>query len=102
MSFGINGGEYPLALVSVYSNPDRQILEESFGTSYTCQYQGDNALKVIDVKSIQALVAMIPDYKVTADGTIVEPENRGFLMEKLTLPITQRFCLEEDDEDEDV
>ena len=55
---------------------------------------------MIDVKSIQALVAMIPDYEVTADGTIVEPENRWFLMEKLTLPITQRFRLEEEEEED--
>ena len=36
LSFGDNGGEYPLALLSVYSNPDRQILEESFGTNHIC------------------------------------------------------------------
>ena len=55
---------------------------------------------MIDVKSIQALVAMIPDYCVGEDGTIVTPVDTFFLMEKLTLPITQRFRLEEEEEDD--
>ena len=101
LSFGgDNGGRFPLALVSVFSDPNYRVLQESFGTSYICQYQGDTALKMIDVKSIQALVAMIPDYRVGEDGTIVTPVDTFFLMEKLTLPITQRFRLEEEEEDD--
>ncbi len=102
LSFGgDNGGRFPLALVSVFSDPDYQVLQDSFGTCYICQYQGDTALKMVDVKSIQALVAMIPDYHVTEDGAIITPEDTYFLMEKLTLPITQRFRLEEDEEDDE-
>jgi hypothetical protein len=36
---------------------------------------------VVDVKTIKSVVSMVPDYRVTADGDIVVPENTFSLME---------------------
>ena len=58
------------------------------------------ASQVIDVKPIQALVAMVPNYWVTEEGRVITPENAWFLMEKLTLPILERFHIEEDEDDD--
>ncbi|KAJ7762228.1 hypothetical protein B0H16DRAFT_1884193 [Mycena metata] len=54
------GKEHSLALVSVHSDPDAEILEESYGTVIQCDYFGEEALEVIAVGDIQAGVAMIP------------------------------------------
>ncbi|KAJ7215250.1 hypothetical protein C8J57DRAFT_985982, partial [Mycena rebaudengoi] len=52
--------ELAVALVSVYSPPDPALLEESFQTVLECEYFGEDALQVIDVKTIRASVGMIP------------------------------------------
>ncbi|KAH7903124.1 hypothetical protein BJ138DRAFT_1138786 [Hygrophoropsis aurantiaca] len=49
-----------LALVSLYSPPNLRLLEESCHTLYTCEYQGDRALCIVDTVAIKSVVAMIP------------------------------------------
>lgn len=49
-----------LAMVSMYSSPDDDLLEASYETLYACKHHGVTALCVIDVKSISAVVAMPP------------------------------------------
>jgi hypothetical protein len=49
-----------LALVSVYSLPDEELLQASFFTLWSCTYHGDETLSIIDIKSITAVVAMVP------------------------------------------
>jgi hypothetical protein len=46
------------ALVSVYSEPDSQILKDSSGALYVCRYMGEAALRLVRVEEIQALVSM--------------------------------------------
>lgn len=60
------GCEMALALVSLYSEPASTILQHLMNTLWFCKHQGDSAIKFIDVKTIQAIVAMIPHTNVTA------------------------------------
>jgi len=57
------------ALVSMYSPPNEHLLRLSNTTLIVCRYRGDAALVVIDVKSIVAVVAMIPFlFAIDGDG----------------------------------
>jgi len=53
-------GDMGLALGSLYSKPDKSLLALSVNTLWSCEYQGDDTLMFIDVKIIQAVIAMIP------------------------------------------
>jgi len=67
-----------LVLVFLYSKPDEYLLNISANTLWSCKYQNDGALKFINVKTIQSIVAMIPH----------RPEILG-------LPLSERFFLVE-------
>ena len=54
------GDEFPLALVSLFSSPHADMLHVSSNTLCSCEYQGDNTLECVDVKTIQAMVSMVP------------------------------------------
>ncbi|KDQ10948.1 hypothetical protein BOTBODRAFT_115068 [Botryobasidium botryosum FD-172 SS1] len=56
----IRGTDRALALVSVYSDPDPDLLATSSETLRACKYRGNDSLCVIDVKSISSVVAMPP------------------------------------------
>lgn len=49
-----------LAVISMYSEPNPDLLAESHGTFASCQYFGDNALVVVDVLCFESVVAMVP------------------------------------------
>ena len=68
-----------MALVSLYSMPHRELLRLSSNTLYSCEHNGDNALRFIDVKTIQAVVAMVPHTPAIGHQ---EPSERFFLVEK--------------------
>ena len=56
-------------------------------------------LTVVDVKVINAVVAMVPDYQVTIKGEIIVPENRFSLVEQPFLMLaTLCGTLGEDDD----
>jgi hypothetical protein len=74
---------YSLALVSVFSPPDQEILELSNHAAYICHRGGTDTLTVVEAKAISAVVSMVPDYQVTADGDIIIPENTFSMMEAL-------------------
>ena len=99
--FRLSFGEecHPLAMLSVYSEPDQELLEKTFETLYVCHYQGDAALKIIHATSIVALVATVPCFSVTPDGEVHEPDNKWFLLEKLSL---EANLGENEDDEEDV
>ena len=69
----------PLTLVSMYSHPDPLLLHLSVNTLWSCEYQGDVALRFINVKTIQSVVAMVPHTPVI-EGQ--DPGERFFLVEK--------------------
>lgn len=78
-----SGVERAYALVSVWSEPDMDLLQESSNTVYSCVYQGQAALQVIDVKRVTSVVAMVP--MSPRDG---DRSPRYFLLEKPGLEIT--------------
>lgn len=89
----------------MFSPPDEELLEESHHAAYICRYAGGTAagtLKVVDVKSITSVVSMVPDYRVTAEGDIVIPENQYSLMDAPLLKLVS-LCgtLGEDDDGND-
>ena len=90
---------HSLALVTLFSLPDPEILRCSSQTVYLCRYQGDMALKVVEVKTIKAVVSMVPDLKVTPAGN-VEELGQFFLVEKPGLDIAE-LTGEEDQSDDD-
>jgi hypothetical protein len=88
---------YSLALVSVFSPPDQEILELSSHAAYICHHGGTEALVVVEVKAITAVVSMVPDYQVTSDGDIIIPENRYSLMEVPFIKLAALCGVVEDD-----
>jgi hypothetical protein len=72
---------HSLALVSVFSPPDEELLKESNHAVHICRHGGVAALRVVDVKSISSVVSMVPDYQVTAEGDIIIPENQYSLVD---------------------
>jgi hypothetical protein len=52
--------ECTYALVSIWSELDMDLLQESFNTIYSCVYMGQTDLHVIDMKKILSVVAMVP------------------------------------------
>lgn len=78
---------YSLALVSLFSSLDQEVLVSSNNATYICQHGGIDALTVVDIKSISAVVAMVPDYCVTAEGAIITPDNMFSLVDALFLKL---------------
>jgi hypothetical protein len=73
-----------LTLVSLFSKPDEHLKTLSVNMLWSCEYQGDDTLKFINVKTIQAIVTMIP-HKPKILG--YPPSQCFFLVEKLGLNV---------------
>ncbi|KAG2053775.1 hypothetical protein BDR06DRAFT_857656, partial [Suillus hirtellus] len=87
-----------VAMVSVYSCLDQQLLDLSHGTMWSCTHDGDKNLQLIDVQIITAVVAMIPHHPTLPCGVM---EDRYFMVEKTGLDITLIGVeVEEDDQEE--
>lgn len=78
------GRETPLALVSLYSTPDPRLLKASQNTLWSCEHQGDSALRFISAKTIKSVVAMIPH---TPRIEAQQSQERFFLVEKPGLDV---------------
>ena len=64
---------HPLAMVSLFSVPEAEVLSDSSGTVYLCEpLAGLDGLLVIPVTAILSIVSMFPDMVVTQDGHISE------------------------------
>jgi hypothetical protein len=85
-------GDTGLALVSLFSKLDPSLLSLSVNTLWSCEYQGDCALKFIDIKTIQAVVAMIP-HRPEIEGRPIA--DRFFLVEKPGLDVAVMAGIEE-------
>ena len=75
----IGSNEKTLALVSLYSPPNQALLNASFNTLWSCTYQGDAGPKVVDVKMISSVVAMIPHSTHNFPGNVM---GHFFIVEK--------------------
>jgi hypothetical protein len=56
-----NGHSSHLAVGRLYSRPDAELLQASYGTYHNVSQMDDTGITVIDVHSIRATVAVIPD-----------------------------------------
>ncbi|KAF8874896.1 hypothetical protein BD779DRAFT_1450538, partial [Infundibulicybe gibba] len=92
---------HTLALASMFSPPNLQLLQASFQVVYECHHQGDQALVVFDAKEIQSVVAMVPSFQISPDGQITRPETKYFMIEKPGLDIATALGIVEDGEDGD-
>jgi hypothetical protein len=89
--FRLKFGEdiHTLAVASVFSQPDHELLKRSHQTTYVCCYQGDDALITINIKDICSLVSMVPDYKISDNGlSVVIPASEHFLVEKIGMDVS--------------
>ncbi|KZT25538.1 hypothetical protein NEOLEDRAFT_1156215 [Neolentinus lepideus HHB14362 ss-1] len=82
-----------LAMISLYSKPDADLLEESSHTLWSCMPQGDAGLDVINVKDIVSVVATVP-HSVSFLGDRFR--GRVFVVEKPGLDIAVMGGVEED------
>lgn len=90
---------HTLAVGTLFSEPNSDLLNLSYSTVYACKLT--DRVTVFRVQCVEAVVAMIPHFKVTQnDSNIITPENEYFLLEKPGLEITElldQTGLDEDD-----
>jgi len=93
---------YSLALVSVFSPLDQELLNLSRNAVYICHGSGIDALTVVNIKAITAVVSMVPNFQVTPEGEIIIPDNRFSMVEAPFLKLAA-LCgaLGEDDDTND-
>ncbi|KAJ7702170.1 hypothetical protein B0H16DRAFT_1347648 [Mycena metata] len=87
----IKGLRDTYALISVYSDPDAELLEDSENTVWLCTYRGLDALKVIRVKRILSVVGMVP----------LDDVGELFVVEKMGLELDAMGGAEDDMEEID-
>jgi hypothetical protein len=80
----------PVALVSLYSEPDPTLLKISSGTLLVCRYNGENSLVLVDAHTIRSVVAMVPFMeKSSGGGRPRRHTGRFFVVEKPGLSLTE-------------
>lgn len=86
----IRGDQWrPVALVSLYSAPDPDLLEISSGTLLVCRYHGDESLILVDAHAIKSVVAMVPFMERLGNGRQRCHEGRFFVVEKPGLSLAE-------------
>lgn len=96
----VNDVKHSLAMVSLYSPPDLELWKESHNTIWSCRYQGQANIRVVEVKSVMSVIAMVP-FPVTGAGGVRAMENlrttgRFFMVEKPGLDVAPLNGAEED------
>lgn len=108
-----------LAMVSVWGRPHEALLKVSSKTVWFSEYRGDNDIRIIDAKSIESVVAMVPEVMnlpvaPSVDFETIEdlvPHNGSFVGEKPGLAMShmggadepdEEQGLDDDDDDEDI
>lgn len=72
----VGAAVHHLAMLHMYDVPDSTIMDETYGTYYSCEQKPileDGGLLVVDCSKLRSVVAMIPH------------RDRHFLLEKITL-----------------
>ncbi|KDQ57311.1 hypothetical protein JAAARDRAFT_178964 [Jaapia argillacea MUCL 33604] len=64
----VQGKVVVLAVLSLFSRPDENVLQSSYNTVWLCKYQGDTALVVIEVTSILSVVGMVAQKQMLEYG----------------------------------
>lgn len=86
-----------VAIVSVYSLPHDELLTISHNTLWSCTHHGNDALSVVDVKSIKSVVSMAPHRPKLPSGA---EEDHFFVIEKPGLDIASVGVTNEDEEED--
>ena len=91
-------GEWrPVALISLYSTPDPDILETTSGVLVVCRYQGDDSLVLVEAQAIKSLIAMFPFLEKAEGGRARRHEGRFYVGEMPGLTLAE-LGMEEGDE----
>lgn len=86
----------------MFGPPDPRLREISSDTMLSCRPGGDDSLRLVDVRSIEAVVAMVPHPEpiVPHDG-LIDTRGRLCVVEKPGLEVAQLGGIEEAIENED-
>lgn len=91
------------ALVSLFSPPDPELMEWSYSTFWSCLPSGDNNLVVVNVKTIQSVVSMIPHdlaIDIISDPVLQERvRGRWFMVPELGADAGAMAGVQDDDRD---
>lgn len=87
------GDEVGLTLVSLYLLLQRDLLCISHGTLWSCEHQGDLALRFVDIRAIKSVVEIIPHLPVIRGQEVRE---HFFLVEKPGFDVALIAGTEED------
>jgi len=71
----------PVALISLYSPPDPDLLKISSDTLLVCKYQGDDSLILVEAQAIKSVIAMVPFMEKPEDGSPRYHDGRFFVVE---------------------
>lgn len=71
----------PVALISLYSAPDPDLLKISSDTLLVCKYQGDDSLILVEAQAIKSVVAMVPFMEKPENGSPRYHGDRFFVVE---------------------
>ena len=90
----VNERDTSLALISLYSLPNQQLLDLSYNSLVVCTYQASHALVVVEVQSILSVVAMVPFTHANIG------EDLYYAVEKLGLEVASLGGVQEEAGDE--
>ena len=86
LSVDPNAQPSTFALISYYGPKDEDLFVKSFGTVWSCTYEGDRSLAIAEVKFMTSVVAMVPHPVIGADKE-ESRAGRFYVAEKLGLDI---------------
>ncbi|OBZ75162.1 hypothetical protein A0H81_04485 [Grifola frondosa] len=99
--------DYTRALVSLFDDPDPELLRLSYGTLWACkrQHHYPGVLRVVHAKSIQSVVVMVPlpmtICEVAEENLTEKYKECYFMMKKMGLEVAFLGGLEQNMDDED-
>ena len=79
----------PVALISLYSTPDPDLLEVSSGTLLVCRYFGDGSLILVEAQAIKSVIATVPFIEKSEGGRPRCHRGRFFVDEKPGLSLAE-------------
>ena len=79
----------PVALISLYSAPDHDLLKISSDTLLVCRYHGDDTLILVEAQAIKSVVAMVPFMEKPEGSELRRHNGRFFVVEKPGLSLAE-------------
>ena len=78
--------------MSLYSPPNEYLLQQGHTTLMVCRYHGEEALAIIDIKSILSVVVMVP-----FNFHIDDQSNQYSMVEQVGLDVVEADDLEDNE-----